>query len=140
MNSPHHPDNSALWLPGVPVDTAKNSAPLVRGTADPTAATINGVSCFSVQPASNGPVIVAIHHSRSTVNAAEIRYDIWARQDDAAIAAVVEYMPVLLGVDEPSLAAWAAFDELLDQTAHLLPTAVLEARRQNPGMRLMATG
>src|SRR5699024_11446969 len=65
---------------------------------------------------------------------------IWARQDDAAISAVVEYTPVLLGVDEPSLAAWAAFDELLDQTAHLLPTAVLEARRQNPGMRVMATG
>src|SRR5699024_2850256 len=76
---------------------------------------------------------------RSTVNAAEIRYDIWARQDDAAIAAVVEYMPVLLGVDERSLSAWAAFDELLDQTAHLLPRVVLESRRQNPGMRLRAT-
>src|SRR5699024_6573451 len=92
------------------------------------------------QPASSGPVTVAIHHPRSKVEAAEIRYDIWAEQDDVSIAAVIDYMPVLLGVDEPSLAAWAAFDEVLDQTAHLLPAAVLEARRQHPGMRLMATG
>src|SRR5699024_10956145 len=140
MNFTRQPDYSAVLLPGVAVDVGQNFAPLVRGTADPTAATNNGVSWLSFQPASSGPVTVAIHHPRSKVEAAEIRYDIWAEQDDVSIAAVIDYMPVLLGVDEPSLAAWAAFDEVLDQTAHLLPAAVLEARRQHPGMRLMATG
>lgn len=140
MNITRQPDYSAVLLPGVAVDVAQNFAPLVRGTADPTAAISNGVSWLSFQPASTGPVTVAIHHPRSTVKPAEIRYDIWARQDDAAISAVIDYMPVLLGVDEASLAAWAAFDELLDQTAHLLPATILEARKQHPGMRLMATG
>lgn len=140
MNFTRQPDYSAVLLPGVAVDVAQNFAPLVRGTADPTAATNNGVSWLSFRPASSGPVTLAIHHPQSRVKATEIRYDIWAQQDDAAITAAIEYMPVLLGVDEQSLAGWSAFDELLGQTAHLLPAAVLEARRQNPGMRLMATG
>src|SRR5690625_6494037 len=111
MNFTQQPDYSAVLLPGVAVDVAQNFAPLVRGTADPTAATNNGVSWLSFQPASNGPVTVAIHHPRATVNAAESRYDIWARQDDAAIAAGVADMPALPGEDEPPLAAGTAADE-----------------------------
>ncbi|HEY4558817.1 MAG TPA: 3-methyladenine DNA glycosylase [Enteractinococcus sp.] len=140
MNFTCIPDYSDVLHPGVPVDVAANIAPLVRGTADPTAATVNGVSWFSFQPSTTGPVTVAIQHPISTVEPAEIRYHVWARGDDAAIDYVVQRMPVFLGVDEQALAGWAEFDELLARTAHLLPERVVAARRKNPGMRFMATG
>lgn len=140
MKFTQQPDYSAVLMPGVPVDVAANITPLVRGAGDPTAASGNGVSWLSFQPIATGPVTVAIQHPSSTVAADEIRYHVWANSDAAAIESAVERMPELLGVDEVALSGWAEFDELLDQTAHLLPEQVLEARRTHPGMRFMATG
>ena len=140
MNFTQQPDYSDVLHPGVAVDVASNMAPLIRGRADPTAATVNGVSWLSFHPVTTGPVTIAIVHPRSAVQPAEIRYHVWAHGDRSAIEYVVQRMPVLLGVDEQSLDGWAQFDELLDQTAHLLPERVVEARRRNPGMRFMATG
>lgn len=140
MNFTHKPDYSDVLLPGVPVDVAANMAALVRGAYDPTAATVNGVSWLSFQPDGTGPVTLAIQHPSSPVLPAEIRYHVWANGDDAAIAAVVQRVPFLLGVDTAALEGWAAFDDLLAQTQHLLPEAVVEARRKRPGLRLMATG
>lgn len=140
MNFMHPPEYSDVLRPGVAVDVAANIAPLVRGSADPTAATSNGVSWLSFHPATTGPVTLAIIHPRSAVQPAEIHYHVWANGDLAAIEYVVRRMPVLLGVDEHSLHGWAEFDELLARTAPLLPERVVEARRRNPGMRFMATG
>ena len=140
MNFTHKPDYSDVLHPGVAVDVAANIAPLVRGAGDPTAATVNGVSWLSFRPATTGPVTIAITHPISRVQPVEIRYHVWAHGDDAAIEAIVQRMPVLLGVDEQSLAGWAAFDELLARTEQLLPQRVVSARRRNPGMRFMATG
>ena len=140
MKFTQQPDYSAVLTPHVPVDVAANMAPLVRGAGDPTAASGNGVSWLSFRPVATGPVTVAIQHPSSIVAPADIRYHVWAHGDHDAIDAVVQRMPVLLGIDEQALEGWAAFDELLDATAHLLPHQVIEARRINPGMRLMATG
>lgn len=140
MKFTQQPDYSAVLMPGVAVDVATNIAPLVRGAGDPTAATSHGVSWLSFQPLATGPVTVAIQHPSSPVAPGEIRYHIWANSDATAIQGVVDTMPKLLGIDEAALAGWDAFDQLLEQTAHLLPHRVLEARRTNPGMRLMATG
>lgn len=140
MNAGLQPDYSDVLHPGVPVDVGANIAPLIRGKADPTAATHDGVSWLSFQPPSTGPISLAIIHPPSPVEPGEIRYHIWAAGHETAIHYAVERMPVLLGVDEQSLAGWAEFDELLAQTAHLLPERVVEARRRNPGMRFIATG
>lgn len=140
MKFTQQPDYSAVLVPGVPVDVGANIAPVVRGAGDPTAATAKGVSWLSFRPVRTGPVTVAIQHPASVVAPAEIRYHIWANSDAAAIESVINQMPRLLGVDEQSLAGWAEFDQLLEDTAHLLPHAVVEARRKHPGMRLMATG
>lgn len=140
MNIGRQPDYSDVFHPEVPVDVAANVAPLVRGMADPTAASRNGVSWLSFQPPSAGPVSLAIIHPPSPIEPGAIRYHIWAHGDETAIDYAVERMPVLLGVDAGSLAGWAEFDELLEETKHLLPERVVEARRRNPGMRFMATG
>lgn len=134
------PDYSGVLLPSVPVDVAANAAPLVRGAGDPTAATDNGLTWLSFRPLETGPVTVAIAHPKSTVAPDEIHYHIWANGDVVAIETMIERMPRILGIDEAALAGWAAFDELLADTAHLLPHQVVEARRKNPGMRLMSTG
>lgn len=134
------PDYSGVLLPSVPVDVAANAAPLVRGAGDPTAASGSGLTWLSFQRTTTGPVTVAIAHPKTTVAPAEIHYHIWANGDVAAREAVIKRMPLLLGIDEAALAGWAAFDELLEATAHLLPPSVVAARRHNPGMRLMSTG
>lgn len=140
MNFPRKPDYSDVLHPGVAIDVAANMAPLGRGKGDPTAVTTDGISWLSFHPATTGPVTIAIVHPVSPLHPGAIRYHVWADGDDAAIQAVVQRMPVLLGVDDDALAGWAAFDDLLAQTAHLLPEQVVEARRRHPGMRLIATG
>lgn len=140
MKFTQQPDYSGVLVPSVPVDVAANVAPLVRGMGDPTAATGNGVSWLSFQPSTTGPVTVAIAHPASTVAPSEIRYHIWANADVGTLETVIDRMPVLLGIDELSLAGWEEFDELLDATADLLPSSVVAARRKHPGMRLMSTG
>ena len=100
----------------------------------------NGLTWLSFRPLETGPVTVAIAHPKSTVAPDEIHYHIWANGDVVAIETMIERMPRILGIDEAALAGWAAFDELLADTAHLLPHQVVEARRKNPGMRLMSTG
>lgn len=140
MNFVRKPDYSDVLHPGVAVDVATTLAPLVRGKADPTAATVDGVSWLSFQPATTGPVTIAIVHPVSPFHPGSIRYHVWAHGDEAAIDSVVQRIPLLLGVDEESLAGWSEFDELLAQTVSLLPERVVEARRRHPGMRLAATG
>ena len=140
MNFVRKPDYSDVLHPGVAVDVAASMAPLVRGKGDPTAATVDGISWLSFQPVATGPVTIAIVHPPSPLHPGPIRYHIWANADDDAIQAAVQRMPLLLGVDDDSLAGWAAFDELLAQTADLLPERVVEARRRHPGMRFTATG
>lgn len=139
MNVTRRPQYSDVLVPGVPVDLAGNIAPLIRGAGDPTAATGNGVSWLSFQPAHTGPVTLAIQHPASAVVPAPLRYHIWADDDDA-IQYVVTRMPVLLGIDDAALAGWEAFDELLAKTGAHLPARVVAARRRHPGMRFMATG
>jgi len=140
MNFTCKPDYSDVLHPGVPVDVAASLAPLVRGKADPTAVTRDGISWLSFHPITTGPVTFAIAHPVSVVQPAELRYYVWANGDRAAIEYAVQRMPRLLGVDEQSLQGWDDFDELLQRTAHLLPERVVEARRRNPGMRFPATG
>ncbi|GAA4117214.1 DNA-3-methyladenine glycosylase family protein [Enteractinococcus coprophilus] len=140
MNFVRKPDYSDVLHPGVAVDVAANMAPLVRGKGDPTAATVDGVSWLSFQPVATGPVTIAIVHPASALHPGPIRYHVWANGDDDAIQRTVQRMPLLLGIDNDALAGWAAFDELLAQTADLLPERVVEARRRHPGMRLIATG
>ena len=140
MNFVREPDYSDVLHPGVAVDLPANMAPLIRGKGDPTAATINGISWLSFQPAATGPVTIAMVHPNSPLHPGAIRYHVWAHGDDDAIQAVVQRMPVLLGVDEAALAGWEAFDKVLAQTTKLLPKPIVAARRRHPGMRLMATG
>src|SRR5699024_11699204 len=135
MNAGLKPDYSDVLHPGVPVDVGANIAPLIRGKADPTAATHDGVSWLSFQPPSTGPISLAIIHPPSPVEPGEIRYHLWAAGHETAIHYAVDRMPVLLGVDEQSLAGWPEVDELLAQTAHLLPGRVARPRRRHRALR-----
>ncbi|GAA1679278.1 3-methyladenine DNA glycosylase [Citricoccus zhacaiensis] len=133
------PDATLVLEPGVPVDVRLTLGVLQRGHADPTVQSRpDGVwLCYRV-PSSGDPVTVLVRPAPSALVPGPVPVLAWGPGAETAVADAHR----LLGLDDD----WSAFDALLAPRsagasgAAVLPHAVSQARRANPGLRLPATG
>lgn len=120
------------------ISLAHTLKPLQRGTGDPTTQLRKDGFWTALCP--NSPTVLWIQPPASTTQPTTVTAHAFGSAPEA-LEQVLAGVPQLLGVDESALQGWAEFAQALQADAWrgLLPSAVIRAHHEHPGLRLPAT-